>query len=367
MIYRRHYIANRQVLADSGEQTWDVRVRDPISALWVEFRATNGATHNVNNSLPEVIDKIELIDGSKVICSMSGVEAFALACYSLGKFPYHNFTEWPGDIPVIGIPIFFGRRFFDAQYAVDPTRFTNLQVRIKWNLANVRAVGATGYVTGTAYVTIFADLQEGGGAPQGYLLHKQIYAFTSAASGVVYIDLPVDYPYKGILIRAAKAATYLDALLTAVKVTCDADKFVPVDIRMSELMTSYPFGSPLFNYAHDFHLKNADTYYTILKREERPAVDVEDTADCVVGLFHVGYGEGNASVYVAGSASGSYRNISAHVSGYLPYGAWHLPFGNPEVVEDYLPAPSYKSVRLELTEGAASGACSVVTSQLVRG
>jgi len=302
-----------------------------------------------------------------VICSMSGVEAFALACYTLGKFPYHNFSEWPTDIPVIAIPIFFGRRFFDPQYAVDPTRFTNLQVRLKWNMANVRAVGATGFVTGTAYVTIFADLQEGGGAPQGYLLHKQIYAFTSAASGVVYIDLPVDYPYKGILVRAKKAATYLDALLTDIKVTCDADKFVPVQIKMSELMSCYPFGSPLFNYAHDFHVKNGDTYYTILKREERPAVVVEDTNDCVAGLFHVGYGQGTASIYVAGVASVASRNVSAVVTGYLPYGAWNLPFGSPEVVEDYLPAPSYKSVRLELTQGSVSGVCGVVTSQLVRG
>jgi len=362
MLRRLAYIENRKVLADNGEVTSDVTVRDPITALWVELRATNGASGNKANLLAQCVDAIELIDGSEVLVSLDGYEAFARAAYKMQYIPYNLVCETEGLTQNLYVPILFGRYLGDQQLAFDPTKFSNPQVRFKWNLAAVRAVGATGFVSGSATLTIVADVMEGAAAPSGMVTAKQHYAFTTAASGVEYIDLPTDQVLKALYIRCHENGVGQFANITNVKLNCDQGKFVPFDMRRTDLLRYLTMYYPPFHYKHIFKVANGDTVYFIPKLDEQFAFQPE-VADCVVTAPNNGIGEATCSVYVAGSASTTARNVWALVHGWLPFGVTYLPFGDPDDPSSWFQPQTFRSVRLELTQGNAGASAAVVVEQ----
>lgn len=363
MIYRKTYLESRTTLADSGEKTVDVNVRDPITALWVEFRATNGSTNNQANTLAQNVDSIEVIDGSDVLFSLDGPEAFAYTAYWLKQIPYELITELPSTVQDCSVIIPFGRFIGDVQYALDPTRFTNLQVRVKWNLANVNAVGATGFGTGTAALTILAIVMEGAQSPNRLLMTKEFYTSTGAASGVDYLDLPVDYPYRSLLLRAYKAATAPYSVISHLKLNCDGGKLIPFDMRMTDLIRLYSMKQGVFSYKHQFHAADGDTLYMVLKCDEIVSFTQGSQADTVIQYTNNGYGQGAIQLDTAGVAQASDVTIDALVQGFCPYGCVYLPFGLEDDPNDWFPVQSFASARLELTQGAASSTIAVCLQQ----
>ena len=362
MLRRLTYLENRKTLADSGTLQTDINVRDPITALWVQFRGTNGGTDNKANLMAQCVSKIEVIDGGEILYSLSGEQSYALACYRLGYMPYQQVTEVPGNTQTLDVPLMFGRWFGDPQFALDPTKFVNPQVRVTWDLAAVRAVGATGYLTATGELTVVADIMEGGPSPVGVLKAAEQYSFTAAASGVEYVDLPRDYPYRRIMIRAAEAGSYVPAILTNAKLNVDQGRYVPFDFNVEDYFTYLTRINPAFVYKHEFHAKDGDTIYMIPKYDEGVAL-LCSTGNYVVGYGNAAYGQGTCRLYVGGVASGAERNLHGVISGWMPFYCFPIDFGDPSNPEDFFPAPSFRSVRLELTQGNAGGAVSVVVEQ----
>jgi len=363
MLYRDAYIQNGYVMADSGEVTFDVNLRDPISELWFYFNNTNGATHNVANFLAECISAIEIIDGSKVLCSLDGRQALALACFEMGAMPYQVVSELPGNPVEFAVPIRFGRWLYDPDLAFDPTRFLNPQIRVKWDMAAINAVGATGYLSDYGRLTIIAKVMEGGASPTGLLVPKEQYSFTSAASGITYIDLPTDYPYRSLLIRAAKASSYWDQILSHLKLNCDAEKYIPFDLDGFDFLFNSLRENGRFSYRHVFHAKSGDTIYPLLKYEENVNLISEQFNDCVFKYPNYGYGNAAITMYVAGAASSNYNNVGAMVQGSCPFGYAFNPFGEPTDPSTWFPAAQFKSVRLELTNATADATADVVSVQ----
>ena len=73
--------------ADKSSKTIDLDLVDPVSALSFEFEAQNGTTSNVRNPFPFAITKLEVVDGSDVLSSLSFPQAQALQFYKTGKQP----------------------------------------------------------------------------------------------------------------------------------------------------------------------------------------------------------------------------------------------------------------------------------------
>ena len=362
MLRRLAYIENRKVLADSGEVVSDIKVRDPITALWVELRAQNGSTSNVANPVAAVIDAVEVIDGSTVLFSLDGWELFALTAYHQKHIPYTLVYEYGNLTQNLSALIPFGRFLGDTMYSLDPTRFANLQVRVKWNLANVRAVGVTGFTTGTATLTVVADIMEGAPTPAAMLMTKEHYAFTTAASGVEYIDLPTDYNHRGLYIRCHKAGSGQLTGISNVKVTCDQGKFIPFDMCKNDLHRIYTFRHPPFHYKHNFYPSSGDTIYPLLKFDEVVQLTGYD-ADVYASYVNDGIGEGIAYIYGnVGVKSGAYQ-LMADVQGFAPVGTLWLPWGLEDEPSSWLQASLFKSLRLELTMDSASASAFVVTQQ----
>ena len=363
MLYRQAKILNNFTLPDVGAYTFDLNVRDPITALWFEFRATNGATDNLAALLPQIVSGIEVLDGSDVLYSLTGFEAFALTCAWLKHIPFGEYTEWPGDTQMAVFMIPFGRVLGDPAYAFNPTRFTNPQCRLTVNLAAVRAVGATGFVTGSLQVTVAADIMEGVSGLTGFLTHKTNYSFVSAAAGVTYVDLPTDHPYLAIMLRAYLAGAYMTANITNVKLQCDQNKYIPFDADVRDFWRYEKWGNPRYNLEQCYHLGDNETLVTMLKRSEKLALQAENRVDSVFTYQGVGLGQANLRVFEAGVAAAIKHNIYGLVNGYAPFGTIWIPLGAREDPADWFQARVFNSMRLELTNGGAGAACSVCTTQ----
>ena len=363
MLYRKVYLEKDRTMGDSGEYTVDITPLDPITMMWVKFQATNGATQNIANLLPQCINAIEIIDGADVLYSLDGPQAVAQCAYDAKQLAHSLFNESPNEAQTAAIPIWFGRFLGDTELALDTSKFTNPQVRVNWNLASVRAVGATGYVTGSLQLSVVPTIMVGAPAPRGVLSSKEIYTYTTAAAGTEYIDLPTDEPYRRLLLRGVKATSAWHWDYDNVKLSFDGGKFVPFDMRGWDIVQSLSDHYPRFGYHHRGAQANATIMECLLKHEEIVVMNSSVAADTVCSYLASAYGSAGLRMFTAGGAAGVIV-FDAEVQGWAPYGCVALPFGDPNVINDWLPTPSFRSARLEVKAGVADAANAIVLQTL---
>jgi len=354
MFLRKTYLESRLSLPDAGEHTTDIALREPITNLWVEFRCRNGATNNQNVTLADCVSAIEVIDGSEVLYSLDGYEALALTANYLNCLPNQLITELPNTYQNLSVWIPFGRFIGDPTFAFDPTRFVNPQVRVKWNLAAVRAVGATGFKTNDLTLTILANVMEGGVSPTHVMMCKEIYSYVTAA-GIEYIDLPTDYPIKALLFRAQLAATSIYGTVSALKLQVDQEKFIPFNMRMTDLIRYNSGIEPILHYDHVFHCADGDTVQFILRYAETPMFQCPVAGDTVYSYAGLGNGEGALAIDVGGVGQAADVNAVAHVMGHCIHDCVWVNFGRADEPGEYFPGPDFRMVRLEATGVIAAG------------
>jgi hypothetical protein len=362
MLRRKVYIENQRVLADSGEIIIDINVTDPISALWFDIRAINGAINNVNNPVAGCIDTIQLLDGGDVICSLSGVELLVNAIEKLRSIPAQLVTEVPNGYQSMNAPLLFGRWFGDQQFSFVAGSFKNPQIRFKWNLGAVRAVGADSYVTGSGRLTIVADVMEGAPNPVAIITAKRHYLFATAGSGVEAVELPTDQPIKALQLRSALLAGAALAGITHVKLHGDQSKVVILDHDRYNWIEGLTVFHNALVYKHSFHAMDGVTVYPLLKYLE--SVNIEPQGpDEVTGYVSNGAGQGLLYVYRAGAAAVANINLVALVTGYMPFNSVYQEFGDYDDPNTWLNPSGFKSLRLELTQNVAAAQCSIVLEQ----
>lgn len=359
MTNRLATIQRALTLDNSGEKTFDLNLVEPITALYVEFRNTNGASTNKGTHIADDVDEVQVIDGSDVLFNMTGEELLAYQHYLGYKNPAHLFREWPGVGQQMGCWIPFGRFRNDPIYGLDPTRFRNLQMRIKWSYS----AAATAWADGVATFGLFADLMMGGAAPSGYIMAKEIKSWTTAASGDERTELPSDYPYLGLLIQARKAATAPDSVLTNLKITVDTDRLILLNNDTTDILKFINNWYGPMTYEHRFHALDGNTIYVVPKKEETVIPVSCDRDDTVYRYAVLGVGEGVLSVDTAGSAQTSNTNITALVSGYQPYGVLYWPFGRHMEPAEWLQVANFRRFELVATQGSVTGDARIVTVQ----
>jgi len=165
------------------------------------------------------------------------------------------------------------------------------------------------------------------------------------------------------MFRGHRTAYHPFGVISAIKLNCDGGKYVPLDLDTEDLLYLLMLTQNKLTYRISDHLKNGDTFYSYLEELEDVSLNPEDTADCVAGYFNYEYGSKTVSIYVAGSASTSCRNIGAHVHGYCPFGYLHVPFGDGYDPNTWFPAPSFAGIRFEATGAVASGDCALCLIQ----
>ena len=268
--------------ADTATEVIDLDLPDPVSALDLEVECTNGASGNKGNYISDIVTKIEVVDGSDVLCSLNMAQLQALQFYKTGRIPIMLCSEYASGTQRETARLLFGRYLWDPTYALLPSRYRNPQLKVTFNKAAIRAAAADGFATGTNIkLTVAAKIMEGGPSPSAFLMQKEIKSFTSVGSGDERVDLPRDYPYRLMMLRAWLQGSDIDEIITNLKLTFDTDKFIPFNRKVQQLdAEAYElFGGIIWQ--HDIFRASQETVRTVLNKEPRviPSPNRTDTAE----------------------------------------------------------------------------------------
>lgn len=341
--------------SDASSKDIDLDLVDPVSALGFEFEATNGTTNNQNNPLPFCIKKLEVVDGSDVLCSLSFRQAQALQFYKTGGRPTLREDEGPSSVQTIGCLILFGRYLWDRAYALNLAMFKNPKLRITWDLAYTRAVdGTTAFVTGTLKISAWAKVMEGEAAPGKFLMPKEIESWTGATSGDKRHELPVDYVYRMLMLLQHNIFAGPEVSIPKFKLTCDTDKFIPLERYTKQFNEEM---AQIFGNVHvwkRYHAAHGDTIcFPIFKEPQLKAV--------VIGMgYTLQYGwcwTGEASIFLADATGGAVSadtRIDAEIWGHSLHCSLPIPMGVLSEPDTWFDPTPYKKLELVTTEESAT-------------
>jgi hypothetical protein len=360
-------ILDPYTLADSETHIIDLNVNQPITALQIMYYAQNGSTNNLSNWLSENISKIELVDGSEVLFSLSAEQAQGLAFYGGGVRPRNYLREDPSQNQYCDIWVLFGRYLYDELLAFDATKYSNPQLKLTHNLATITAVGVTGFTADSCNVRVIAKLMEEAPAPTGFLMSKEHYNWDTGSSSLrKYLDLPTDYPYRMIGFRVHVENKQGHEILQEVKMNIDQGSYIPFDLTGSDLAN---FGLALRGYAkaaYLLHSAHNSTHDLILYNGGRHGMALGGGNSPILYTPHGGGNRLTVSAYDT-SASASYSTLASlffEHRGVCFQDVNVYNFGRVDVIEDWLDVTKFGSVRIEaLTEGWSASA-SLILQQL---
>jgi len=357
---RQPYLRHALALPNAGSHIEDINIKDPIMDFYIRMYATNGATSNVENSIIDVLNSIEIIDGSDVLWALDSEEILANQYYHYKESTDMGIDERPGveQATVFKIPLGIGR--FHPEVAFDPTRFANPQLVLDWDLANIRAVGADAFVDASLHVDIMADvIDEAPARPTGYLMTKQITEYVATASADARVELPVDYAYRTLYVRS-----YLDnhcpcSSLEKVEHSVNEQKYRPFDIYTDDWEEWLKEWYGYWHQGYWYFLAITATEQRNPYLRANLAVSLEAmTAATDIQLDSLA----NCQINMTG-ANAAAEHIHASVSGALPFGTWAWPYGDPESPEEWLQFAYTDKSRLVLTSFALTPRVQVFLTQ----
>jgi len=350
-------------LDDSGTITIDLNFPDPCTELLIGFAATNHSTAPNTGSPPsKCVSKIEIVDGSDVLYSLSGTLAQANFLYDAGILPMRELSEWDSADQIDYFPIRFGRWLYDTDLAFNPKAFNNPQLKITWDLAAVNAVGANGFATGTAQLMVTARLMEDAPTPSSFLMSKDIYDFTTAASGDERVELPTDWPYRRIMVRQYEAGVGITSTISDHKLSIDADRYIPYNMKVANLLRLMWAKYGPVDLRQKIYADNGDTREVWLGYVER-AVAVAKASGIITTLNAVTNGQATLNIvdYAGTAQTGAAGYLSCQ--GIAFENTLAYDFGRKDHPEEWFKAATARSIRLILTQANAGGSVSVVLQQ----
>jgi hypothetical protein len=351
--------------SDKSTKTIDLDITDPISALVFQFQAQNGTTSNQDNPLARCITKIEIIDGSEVICGLTFEQLQALENYKTGKQPMIREDQTGSDYTVLGATLLFGRYLWDKEFALELSRYKNPKLKITWDLSAIRAVSATtAWATGTFKISVTAKIMEQlGSVPGKVLAAKEIDSWTSGTSGDRRLDLPVDYKYSFMMLRSYVDGNDVDENISNIKITADTDAYVMMNRNTKEFRSEMARVFGLITLSKTIFHTHADTPWLDLQHE--PKCSFEPVANDVhayaswqwSGNFYLGLKDQDDGAISADT------EIRVNYNGYGLWSTVPIPVGVYQEPDSYFDPTEFKKLEAVLTEAAAA-ACSIVVEQV---
>jgi len=269
-------------LGASGTKIIDINLKDVISRITVNYRTVNADTTIIAHPAA-CVEKIEMVDGSDVLFSLSGFQTQGMNFYDRnGKVPNTSVRTYASTQRAV-FTIDFGRFLFDPVVAFDPTKFANPQLKITFDRTKANAACVTSDCEVLAH--IFDELAP---SPAGFLMSKEIYSYVVGTTGFEYIDLPVDHTTQQIYAKAFLAPYGMTSIWDEFKLSEDNDKRIPLAHSADELE------------------RIAFETYGIVKEH------VKCNAAAGVANF---YGMPTSSGFAVGSVEGGYEDLAAFSQG----------------------------------------------------
>ena len=215
--------------AAAGTYTIPIRLDEPISRIAMKFQVKKSLNTMTNHPAAD-ITKIELVDGSDVLHATSGFENQALVMFDRktptclrGVFLISVEQE-----SMYGID--FGRWLFDPELAFVTRNFLMPQLKVTYNSLLSDTGGTIPKLSVWAYV-----FDEKAISPSGFLMSKQHHKEACPALNAwKYVELPLDYPYRRIMIRAFYEAYPPEYSIQHVKLDEDNDHRIPLNVDLRD-------------------------------------------------------------------------------------------------------------------------------------
>jgi hypothetical protein len=345
-------LAAQDLTAGAGTEIVDINLNDVITALRLMFIATSAGTSWSDHPAAN-ITKMEVVDGSDVLFSLTGKCAEAMDFYQRPRQRPSMIEYRNGRGSACVFDINFGRFLGDRQLGLDPKKFSNLQVKITYD-ENVSQTSASVNST-SLHAMVFDEEQP---SPIGFLCCKEQKAYTPAADSWEYTELPTDYPMRTLGIQAQVGGSNLATSLADVKLDEDQDKRIPIDALANDLARF--FASELGEYSEFVRIMlttSLAAYYITPGYNARLAASTMVASAAVQAQAAQG-GKVNAQIQTAGQ--GQFQ-----VTGTLPHQVLAIPFGRRDVIEDWYDVTKVGKLRLSLKGGsAATGTYRIITEQL---
>jgi hypothetical protein len=348
MNYREVEILAPKDLGPAGVETIDINLVDPLSSIELIWQTTVVTAALMTAPHVACLTKIELVDGSDVLFSLSGEEAQALAFYGTLRMPLNQIGLVAADSMKSVIPIYFGRKLFDRELAFDPKRFRNPQLKVTWDedVANASVVVNQLTVRGCAF-------DKRPISPSGFLMAKEIKSFTPAANANDYTDLPTDFPYRLILLRCKSTTIEPNAQLGLLKISEDNDKRIPLEMTGDEILQKIvlPMGEIEEDYKGTGAVTASDIYgaptavVRVMKDISKISGAITDTCGAVTITNNK---------YAVATAVGFYYH-SFLARGFAPHSCLVIPCGDLAEISDWYDPKGIGSLRLIFTGAAAVG------------
>jgi len=354
----RHFWANTALT-----WTFNIDLVDPVTEFKIWFwvhNSTKGVTPNwyVPYPMPYVVKRIEVIDGSEVIFSLRGHQAVSVSSFDLQYAPLHWHQELPGMSQYWCFPIHFGRSLVDPEWIFDPRKFRNPQLRITWDLNTPIPVGAGGLVANDVTISVWAKVMEEGARPRGYLMTKEVKAYTPAGPGDLVTYLPTDFPHRKLYVRSYFHNGDMNTGTEHLKLSQDQDKWIPFDLN-----------------AHDFIFLMKDWFEEVQFHGKHYMADGEER-EHFGGDYSHGLLTGATRTQIctvrgwatncfyadlidqAGATPDHDNRVQVWSMGMTrtPFDTYCYPFGDQERAEDWLEVAGMGNLRLILSHLADPGA-----------
>ena len=351
MNYRKTTIYSETDASTAKTEPIDLELTDIISRLQVRFNIINASTATTNHPA-KIASKVEIVDGSDVLWSLTGQEIEAMDFYDTDKprayeLDYRGF--WPMQLI---LNLNFGRFLYDPLLAFDCKKFTNPQLKVTHN----KALGGSN--PGSMQLQVIADVfDDKVPTPRGFLTSREFYSFNNAAAAYKTIDMPKDYVLRKMLVRSQYYPNSFTDQIDDIRIDENNLKKIPVDLNMFHYMGSILNRHPM--YMEHCVFSGAECGGTIyITPCEYPAVALNPHA-ALTGYITDEYGGGKLLLTSVGSAV--YRSL---VTGWLPHACLPVEFGDQQNIEDWYDIRKIEDLNLRLHTVSGNGTVEVILQQL---
>ncbi len=354
MNYRWSEILSAESYAAAGTKVIDIDLMDPITRISILMKLTN------NGSVPtdhpaKVLKKLEVVDGSDVLMSLSGIDLQALNFYANGMQGYQNLIYLNNVMAVIQFDLYFGRFLYDPDYAFDSSKFKNPQLKITHDLS------LGGSTPDAMEMRVRADVFDGKSiSPAAFLMAKELMSYTLVASANQYIDLPTDFPVRMLMLLSRAAAKAPYEQFNQIKLTEEQDKKVILEGYTSDFQKviegNYPLWLDLIYGACS--AAGVDHFIT-------PTFDAYPMLNSEGAVQAIGQGAftNGGTKTIKGTGAGNFLGTFV---GRCPHGSLPIPMGNINDPSDWWDVTNLANARMKITAGAScdtTAAMQIITQQ----
>jgi hypothetical protein len=348
-------LALKSYTADFSELI-DINIADPISRILVGYEGYNSGSGASTHHWAKSISKIELMDGSDVLFSLDGLEAYALQFYQNKRAPSDWLHYLNDNYFHITFALDFGRWLWDPLLALQPARFKNLQLKIENDM------DAGGVAPDAAKLVVLASVfDEKQISPLGFLQAKRVKQYTMGSASHEYTDLPTDLPIRKLIVKGLVVGTELCQIIDTLKLSQDNDKRVIFDNTISELTRMYAEENKLYK---ELFYCGGNT--SLIARHVTPSdrgTAIVCGWDSATAAYGSSYGIAGMRTRVITSAS---INQTLIAMGFNPCSTICIPMGDERDPEDWFDPKALRNLRLDVLSysGGSTYNAEIIVQQL---